>query len=261
MKSSKFRLFDEQIINFFLQTRGFEKNHLTTKFFSNDFGISLGNFISKKKNCLVENQENSTWYSIICSFFLHSNSTYQNPFFFFHFNVAMKINCRLHVKICANRSFYVTTIILVSDIGIPSIRRLHAICVNLFIQNCSSTHNFHAFVLLLFLMMIPFIRAKMQIFYQIIPNNIVPGVVLFLHILRLYGITHHMRCMHTVSATRIVHFIWFFWTLFFLRTQNIHNYFVNILLLNMIYRSRSKRAIAYWPRWIVYTFSGYCLHE
>lgn len=29
----------------------------------------------------------------------------------------------------------------------------------------------------------------------------------------------------------------------------------------MIYRSRSKRAIAYWPRWIVHTFSGYCLHE
>lgn len=91
----------------------------------------------------------------------------------------MIINYRLYVKICANRSFYVTTIILVSDIGIPSISRLHAICVNLFIQNCSSTHNFHAFVLLLFLMMIPFIRAKMQIFYQIIPNNIVPGVVIF----------------------------------------------------------------------------------
>lgn len=84
----------------------------------------------------------------------------------------------------------------------------------------------------------------------------------FPHLLRLYGITHHMRCMHTVSATRIVHFIWFLWTLFFpAHTKYIHNYFVNILLLNMIYRSRSKRAIAYWPCWIVHTFSRYCLHE
>lgn len=143
----------------------------------------------------------------------------------------MKINCRLHVKICANRSFYVTTIKLVSDIGIPSIRRLHAICVNFSIQNCSSTHNFHAFVLLLFLMMIPFIRAKMQIFYQIIPNNIVPGVVLFPHLLRLYGITHHMRCMHTVSATRIVHFIWFLWTLFF----PAHTKYIYIIILSIYY--------------------------
>lgn len=117
-----------------------------------------------------------------------------------------EIYSRFHVEICANRSFYVTTIILVSS---ERKNELAAIRMRELQQHRQHHGNFHTFLVSLFLMMMLFIRLKCKYFIR--SDQIILYLVFGFRLscARKCALSHIICTACIVVTARIVHFIWF----------------------------------------------------